>query len=70
MWVAFGVQILVTGICSLILLAGRWTNSPWLPAEAFIALAAASVAGYFAALDALSNVAEEKKEILIETLCR
>ena len=53
MWVAFGVQILVTGICSLILFAGRWTNSPWLPAEAFIGLAAASVAGYFAALDAL-----------------
>ena len=70
MWVAFGVQILVTGICSLILFAGRWMNSPWLPAEAFIGLAAASVAGYFAALDALSNVAEKKKEILIETLCR
>jgi ABC-2 type transport system permease protein len=69
-WVAFGVQILLAGICSLILFAGRWTGSPWLPAEAFIGLAVASVAGYFAALDALSNVAEKKKEILIETLCR
>jgi ABC-2 type transport system permease protein len=69
-WVAFGVQILLAGICSLILFVGRWTNSPWLPAEAFIGLAVASVAGYFAALDALSNVAEKKKEILIETLCR
>jgi ABC-2 type transport system permease protein len=69
-WVAFGVQILLAGICSLILFAGRWTNSPWLPAEAFVALAAASVGGYFAALDALSDVAEKKKEVLIETLCR
>jgi ABC-2 type transport system permease protein len=69
-WVAFGVQILLAGVCSLILLTGRWTNSPWLPAEAFIVLATASVGGYFAALDALSKVAEKKKEILIETLCR
>jgi hypothetical protein len=33
-------------------------------------LAAASLAGYFAALDALSDVAEKKKEVLIETLSR
>jgi ABC-2 type transport system permease protein len=69
-WVAFGVQILLAGICSLILFAGRWTNSPWLPAEAFVALAAASIAGYFATLDVLSDIAEKKKEVLIETLCR
>ena len=69
-WVAFGVQILLAGICSLILLAGKWFNSPWLPAQAFMALAAASVGGYFAALDALGGVAEKKKEVLIETLCR
>jgi hypothetical protein len=69
-WVAFGVQILLAAICSLILLAGRWLNSPWLPAEAFVGLAAAGIAGYFAALDVLSKVAEKKKEILIETLSR
>jgi ABC-2 type transport system permease protein len=69
-WIAFGVQILLAGVSSLILLTGRWTKSPWLPAEAFVLLAAASVCGYFAALDALSKVAEQKKEILIETLCR
>jgi hypothetical protein len=69
-WVAFGVQIFLAAVCSLILLTGRWTQSPWLPAEAFIGLAAASIAGYFATLDVLSNVAEKKKEILIETLCR
>jgi len=69
-WVAFGVQILLAGICTLILFAGRWTHSPWLPAESFAALAAASTAGYFATLDALGGVAEKKKEVLIETLCR
>jgi ABC-2 type transport system permease protein len=69
-WIAFGVQILLAGVCSLILFTGRWTNSPWLPAEAFVTLAAASIAGYFAALDALTGIAEKKKEVLIETLCR
>jgi ABC-2 type transport system permease protein len=69
-WIAFGVQILLGGICTVILLAGRWTQNPWLPAEAFAALAAASLAGYFAALDALSRVAEKKREVLIETLSK
>ena len=69
-WIAFGVQILLGVICTVILFAGRWTQNPWLPAEAFAALAAASLAGYFAALDALSRVAEKKKELLIETLSK
>ncbi len=69
-WIAFGVQILLAGICTLILFAGRWTGNPWLPAETFAALAAASLGGYFAALDALSGVAEKKKEVLIETLSK
>lgn len=69
-WIAFGVQILLAGICTVILFAGRWTKSPWLPAEAFAVLALASLAGYFAALDALSNAAEKKKEVLIETLSK
>lgn len=69
-WVGFGVQIVLTGICSFILLMGRWTNSPWLPAEAFAGLAAAALAGYFASLDALTQLAEKKKEVLIEALCR
>jgi ABC-2 type transport system permease protein len=69
-WIAFGVQILLAGICTLILFTGRWTGNPWLPAEAFVVLAAASLGGYFAALDALSGVAEKKKEVLIETLSK
>ena len=69
-WIAFGVQILLAGICTAILFTGRWTGNPWLPAEAFAALAAASLGGYFAALDALSVVAEKKKEVLIETLSK
>jgi ABC-2 type transport system permease protein len=69
-WIAFGVQILLGVICTVILFAGRWTQNPWLPAEAFAGLAAASLAGYFAALDALSRVAEKKREVLIETLSK
>jgi hypothetical protein len=66
----FGVQIVLGGIGALILLSGRWTGNPWLPAEAFAGLAAAALAGYFASLDALSEFAEKKKERLLEALCR
>jgi ABC-2 type transport system permease protein len=67
---AFGVQIVLGGISTLILFAGKWTGNAWLPAEAFIFLAAAAIAGYVAALDPLDQLAQSKKETLIETLCR
>jgi hypothetical protein len=69
-WLGFGVQLLLAGICSVIFLAARWTESPWLPAIAFGGLTAAAAGGYFASLDELSRVAERKKEVLIEALCR
>lgn len=68
--IAFGAQFLFGGVSAVILFAGRWTENHWLPAEAFTLLAAAAVGGYFASLDALSRVAEKKKETLIEALCR
>jgi hypothetical protein len=68
--VAFGAQIMLGGISVVILLTGRWTKKPWLPAEAFTFLAAAAVGGYFASLDHLTKLAEQKKESLIEALCR
>ena len=66
----FGVQLLLGGISALILFSGRWTDTPWLPVQLFTVLAAASIGGYFASLDPLSQLAEAKKEVLIETLCR
>jgi len=68
--VAFGSQILMGGISAVILFTGNWTGNPWLPAEAFVFLAAAAIGGYFASLDALTQLAEKKKEVLIEALCR
>jgi hypothetical protein len=68
--VAFGSQILTGAISAVILLTGRWLGNPWLPAEAFAFLAAAAVGGYAASLDALTRFAEQKKETLIEALCR
>src|SRR5713101_5231869 len=68
--VAFGSQILMGSISAVILFTGNWTGDLWLPAEAFIFLAAAAVGGYFASLDALTKLAEKKKELLIEALCR
>jgi len=68
--VAFGSQILTGAISAVILLTGRWVGNPWLPAEAFAFLAAAAVGGYVASLDVLTQLAEKKKEVLIEALCR
>jgi hypothetical protein len=68
--VAFGSQILMGGISAVILFAGNWTGNHWLPAETFVFLAAAAIGGYFASLDALTQLAEKKKEVLIEALCR
>ncbi len=68
--VAFGSQILTGAISAVILLTGRWLGNPWLPAEAFVFLAAAAVGGYVASLDVLTQLAEKKKEVLIEALCR
>jgi hypothetical protein len=68
--VAFGAQILLFGISSLILMLGRWTGDHWLPAKAFVLLAAAALGGYFASLDPLTAYAEKKKEKLIEALCK
>jgi len=68
--VAFGAQILMGSISAVILFTGKWTGDRWLPAEAFVFLAAAAVGGYFASLDGLTQLAEKKKETLIEALCR
>jgi ABC-2 type transport system permease protein len=69
-WAAFGVQILVGGIATVVLLAGRWFGSPWLPAAAFVGLTIATLGGYIASLDSLDRLAEKKKELLIDTLCK
>jgi hypothetical protein len=66
----FGVQMVMGGISALILFSGRWTGSTWLPAQVFAVLAVAAIGGYFASLDALTELAEKKKEVLIEALCR
>jgi len=52
------------------LLAGKWLRNAWTPAIAFATLTAAAAGGYVASLEAMNRLAEEKKELLIETLCR
>jgi ABC-2 type transport system permease protein len=69
-WIMFGAQIVLAGISALVLSSAGWSGNPWLPAEGFAFLAAAALGGYFASLQALSELAEKKKEILIEALCR
>ena len=69
-WTAFGAQILIGGIATIVLLAGRWLGNAWLPPVVFAGLSAAALGGYIASLDPLSGLAERKKELLIETFCR
>jgi len=68
--VGLGVQILLFGIATLVLALGKWTGDRWLPAKAFALLSIAAIGGYMASLNALTNLAEKKKERLIEALCR
>ena len=68
--IAFGTQLVFGGICGPILFAGRWTGNLWLPTEIFAFLAAAALAGYVASLDAMTVLAEKKKELLLETLTK
>ena len=68
--ILFGMQILFGGVSSLVLFSGRWTGNAWLPAEIFALLAAAALGGYFSSLDSYTQLAEKKKEILIDALCR
>jgi ABC-2 type transport system permease protein len=65
-----GMQILFGGIGGVVLFSGRWTGNPWLPAEIFAVLAAAALGGYFSSLEVFTQLAEKKKEILIDALCR
>lgn len=67
---AFGAQLMLFGVSTVIFGLGRWTGDTWLPAKAFALLAAAAVGGYLASLDPLSSYAERKKEKLMESLCR
>ena len=69
-WIMFGAQIVLGGISALVLSTAPWSGNPWLPAEGFAFLAAAALSGYFASLPPLSELAEKKKEVLIEALCR
>jgi ABC-2 type transport system permease protein len=68
--VAFGAQLMLGSISALLFFLGRWTANAWLPAEAFVFLAAAAVAGYGASLEPLSELAEKKKETLVEALSK
>jgi ABC-2 type transport system permease protein len=69
-FILLAVQIFFGAVSTLILFTGRWTGSPWLPAEVFAALAAAALGGYISALDAFTELAETKKEVMIDALCR
>src|SRR5579859_4387079 len=68
--VSFGTQILLGGISAPILFMSRWTGDRWLPAEVFVFLAAAAIAGYSSSLAPLAALAEKKKETLIDALSR
>ena len=68
--IAFGAQIVFGTTCGLVLFAGRAGSNPWLPMEIFLCLAAAAVAGYFAALEPLTRLAEQKKESILEILMK
>jgi hypothetical protein len=69
-WLMLGAQIVMATISGMVIWAGRLTGNPWFPTEAFAFLAGVAFAGYFASLPPLTQLAEKKKETLIEALSR
>lgn len=69
-WTAFGVQIVLGGVCAAVLFGGNALGGPWAPAIAFTGLSLAAVGGYRASLKGLDQLAITKRETLIETLCK
>lgn len=69
-WILLAVQIVVGGFSSSIIWFARWTGNLWLPAELFAFIAIVGSAGYFASLPAPGELAQKRKENLIEALCR
>lgn len=68
--ITLGTQIVLFVSCWVIFLLARWLGSPWTPAAVFSILAAAAAGGYASSLDPLSRLAERKRDILAEKLCR
>ena len=68
--IAFSVQIVFGVTCGLVLFVGRVAGNPWLPLTILGFLAAAAVGGYIASLDPLTQVAEKKKEAILEILMK
>jgi hypothetical protein len=69
-WIMFGMQIVMGAISALVLTTGRWTGNLWLAPEGFVLLVAIACSAYLSSLQPLAEVAEKKKETLIEALCR
>lgn len=68
--IALGMQLLLIGTGSVVFALGSWLGNPWLPVGVFALLAAAAAGGYAASLDPLSRLAERRREVLLEKLCR
>jgi len=68
--VTFAAQLVFGITCGLVLFAGKVASNPWLSMEIFVVLAVAAAGAYAAALDPLTQLAEEKKEAILEALTK
>lgn len=67
-WYAMNMALWM--VCALVFLAGRWTGQTWLPGEIFAVLAAASIIWYADALESVAELAQKRRDVLLDTLCR
>jgi hypothetical protein len=66
-WTAFGVQIVLGGICALLLLLGQWTGNPWLPVGALALLTLAALGGYRASLRVVGRLANGGEDAISDS---
>jgi hypothetical protein len=62
------MQILFGGVGGVILFSGRWEIRGF--PRNFCGARGSACGGYVSSLDSFTQLAEEKKEILIDALCR
>jgi ABC-2 type transport system permease protein len=67
---SFGMQIVIVGLGVAVFTIARLYHTPWLATLLFLILSAISIPIYVAVLRNLDRIAIQRRETLLEELCR
>ena len=70
MLASFGIQILVFGLCGIVLVVSRIYGNRWLPPAVFLGLAGLAWMAYLLSLKQAERAAMNRREVLLGELSR